>query len=50
MHGDEWVIWPHEIVGEEKRTAPFIHERYLLGKAVAVFWPVFKPFRWKLVR
>jgi len=31
-------------------AAPFIPEDHILGKAVAVFWPVFKPFRWKLIR
>ncbi len=29
---------------------PFIHEKYMLGKAMAVFWPVYPHFRWKLIR
>lgn len=28
----------------------FVPRSLLLGKAIAVFWPVFKPFRWKLIR
>jgi len=29
---------------------PFIHEKYMLGKAMAVFWPIYPHFRWKLIR
>lgn len=28
----------------------FIHEKYMLGKAMAVFWPIYPHFRWKLIR
>lgn len=52
VHGDEITLWGHEINAGSQvlEAAPFIHERYLLGKATAVFWPVFDPFRWKLIR
>ncbi|MHC5209099.1 MAG: signal peptidase I [Planctomycetota bacterium] len=51
VHGDEFRLSPAEIETQSLEPAPFIHERYLLGKAVAVFWPVwpFGPFRWKLI-
>lgn len=51
VHGDELHVTPAEILQQSLAPAPFIHERYLLGKAVAVFWPVwpFGPFRWKLI-
>jgi hypothetical protein len=39
-----------DIVSQSLEPAPLIDQRYLLGKAVAVFWPVFHPFRWKLIR
>ncbi len=52
IHGDEFTFSRDEIVDESGDYAHFIHERYLLGKAVAVFWPVppMGPFRWKLIR
>ena len=50
VHGDEYTIWNHEIEAQTLQATPFINQRYLLGKAVAVFWPVYDPFRWKLIR
>ncbi|RKY20359.1 MAG: signal peptidase I [Planctomycetota bacterium] len=50
VYGDEHTFFQHEIQSETATAAPFIHQRYLMGKAVAVFWPVFDPFRWKLIR
>lgn len=50
VHGDVVTFRDTDIVSEAREPAPFIPERYLLGKAVAVFWPIFKPFRWKLIR
>lgn len=50
VHGDEYTLWPHDISGRSEHPAPFIHERYLLGKAIMVFWPVVDPFRWKLIQ
>jgi len=50
VHGDEFTFWPHEVVSRSERPAPFIHQRYLLGKAIMVFWPVVDPFRWKLIQ
>jgi signal peptidase I len=50
LHGDEYTFSRSEIVDQTKGFAPFIHRRYLLGKAVAVFWPIYNPFRWKLIR
>jgi len=50
VHGDEFIIDRADIVNVENEPAPFINQRYLLGKAIAVFWPVFHPFRWKLIR
>ena len=50
VHGDEYSLWPHDIKGRSEHPAPFIHERYLLGKAIMVFWPVYDPFRWKLIQ
>jgi signal peptidase I len=49
-HGDTRVFSQADIVEQRLRTAPFIHERYLLGKAGLVFWPVVDPYRWKLIR
>ncbi len=59
-HGDVHRIDPDEIepvIGPDGRPrdyavepAPFIHERYLLGKVLAVFWPIASPNRWKFVR
>ena len=34
----------------EKEPRHFFHEKFLLGKAMAVFWPIFPHFRWKLIR
>jgi len=53
VHGNEFTFSEAELVGPPKtEPAPFIHRRFLLGKAVAVFWPIppFGPFRWKLIR
>ena len=55
IHGDTWAFAPGDIVPQgsqpyTEQPAPFIHRRYLLGKVLAVFWPVYDPFRWKLVR
>jgi signal peptidase I len=51
IHGNEHVFAESELL-EPPRTepGPFIHRRYLLGKAIAVFWPIISPFRWKLIR
>ncbi len=49
-HGDVHTIDRREVDELNVEPAPFIHRRYLLGKVLAVFWPVYKPFRWKLVR
>ena len=48
VHGDTTIIPAATPYSEA--PAPFIHRRYLLGKVLAVFWPVYDPFRWKLVR
>ena len=37
-------------VAQAQAASPFINRRYLLGKAVLVFWPVWDPFRWKTIR
>ncbi len=50
LHGDVVHFRESDIVSESREPAPFIPSRCLLGKAVAVFWPVFDPFRWKLIR
>lgn len=50
VHGDETIIPRDDVDASSTADAPFIHQRYLLGKATAVFWPVFKPFRWKFIR
>jgi signal peptidase I len=50
VHGDETVFARDDVVDLTRQPAPFIHQRYLLGKAMVVFWPVFHPFRWKLIR
>lgn len=49
-HGDEFTFPAAAVLGENREPGPFIHRRYLLGKAMAVFWPVVNPFRWKLIR
>ena len=50
VHGDSVAFDAANVVAERSEPAPFIHRRYLLGKAVTVFWPVFSPFRWKLIQ
>ena len=53
VHGNEFVFSEADLKAPPRtEPAPFIHRRYLLGKAVAVFWPIppFGPFRWKLIR
>ncbi|HZL99810.1 MAG TPA: signal peptidase I [Planctomycetota bacterium] len=51
IHGNEFVFSKADLVEPPRiEPGPFIHRRYLLGKAVAVFWPIFDPFRWKLIR
>jgi signal peptidase I len=50
VHGDEVLINRADIADIDNEAAPFIHRRYLLGKAIVVFWPVLDPFRWKLIR
>ena len=50
LHGDVLEVREADIVSQALAPAPLIDQRYLLGKAVAVFWPVFHPFRWKLIR
>lgn len=48
-HGDVHEILDADVVDESLRASPFVHKRYILGKAIAVFWPVYQPFRWKLI-
>jgi len=50
VHGDTVLYRETDVVSEARQQVPFIPEEHILGKAVAVFWPVFKPFRWKLIR
>jgi signal peptidase I len=50
VHGDTVEFNGHDVVNDQRQWVPFIDRKNLLGKAVAVFWPVFKPFRWKLIR
>jgi hypothetical protein len=51
VHGNEFVFSEADLVEPPRsEPCPFIHKRYLLGKAVAVFWPIISPFRWKLIR
>lgn len=50
VHGDEFVLERDAIDASSTADAPFIHGRYLLGKATAVFWPIVSPFRWKFIR
>ena len=50
MHGDVFTFAAADVATERLAVSPFIPERNLLGKAVAVFWPVVHPFRWKLIR
>jgi len=33
-----------------RRPHSFIHEKFMLGKAMAVFWPILPHFRWKFIR
>jgi hypothetical protein len=48
--GDSFVFGEDEVVDEHVQPSPFIDERFLLGKAVLVFWPILDPFRWKTIR
>jgi hypothetical protein len=50
VHGDSIAFQRGDIVNESRHYEPFIDQRFLLGKAGVVFWPVFDPFRWKLIR
>ncbi len=49
-HGDVFEFAEADVVSEELAPSPFIPASHVLGKAVAVFWPVIGPFRWKLIR
>lgn len=50
VHGDSRSFRLDQIRRQTRADAPFIPAENLLGKATAVFWPVFDPFRWKLIR
>ena len=50
VHGDVTVFGTADVIAQHSAPAPFVHERYLLGKVLAVYWPVWPHFRWKLVR
>ena len=50
IHGDRVEFNDRDVVDEKRVPVPFIDSKNLLGKAVAVFWPVIHPFRWKLIR
>lgn len=50
IHGDSVEFNERDVVQQTWQFVPFIDRRNLLGKAVAVFWPVVSPFRWKLIR
>ena len=49
-HGDVFEFAESDVVSQDLQPSPFIPARNLLGKAIAVFWPVYHPFRWKLIR
>ena len=48
IHGDSVEFNDRDVVREDRQQVPFIDRRNLLGKAIAVFWPVFRPFRWAM--
>ncbi|MED5330045.1 MAG: signal peptidase I [Planctomycetota bacterium] len=48
VHGNEHILQRRSYDGDTN-WAPFIPGKFILGKAVAVFWPIFDPFRWKLI-
>jgi len=50
VHGDTSRFRPSDVASMRREYAPFIHQRFLLGKAGVVFWPIVNPFRWKLIR
>jgi len=50
VHGDSMTFQKSDVLRETLADAPFIPAENLLGKATAVFWPVFNPFRWKFIR
>jgi signal peptidase I len=38
------------VIGEDNDSFHYVPRDFLLGKALAVFWPIYPTFRWKLIR
>jgi signal peptidase I len=51
IYGDGHTLCGQDLADYPKNDpSPFFHEKFLLGKAMAVFWPIYPHFRWKLIR
>ena len=51
IYGDGHTLCGQDLAGYPTNDPnPFFHEKFLLGKAMAVFWPIYPHFRWKLIR
>lgn len=53
IYGEHYEVGPTstpQFVGEDNTNFHYIPRELLLGKALAVFWPIVPHFRWKLIR
>jgi signal peptidase I len=53
VYGETWSVRTHGPVtplGFDSDSWHYIPRHLLLGKAIAVFWPIVPQFRWKLIR
>jgi signal peptidase I len=51
VYGDVHTLHGRDMARDmHRRPQSFIHEKFMLGKAMAVFWPILPHFRWKFIR
>lgn len=54
IYGEPYEVGPFgggaEYLGDDNASFHYIPREFLLGKALAVFWPIHPTFRWKLIR
>ena len=51
LYGDTHILRGCDNVrNPEIKNTHLIHKKFMLGKAIAVFWPIYPHFRWKLIR
>jgi len=54
IYGETYDVGPFggnaDYIGDDNSSFHYIPREFLLGKALAVFWPIYPTFRWKLIR